>query len=106
TVLLFGYGGFVRNRLDVGRGERTPVGQLDEPEPLTSFDDDVQPSVGKPIDHLDHCGTSSDLAQALVVSEQQSELASLGQALSDELAVTRLEDVQRRSLPRKQHHSQ
>ncbi len=43
----------VREGLDGARVEAPSVGQLEEPEPVAAFDDDVQPAVLEALDDLD-----------------------------------------------------
>src|SRR6185503_15430450 len=88
--------------LDLGRHERAAVGELGDPDSLAPLDHDVQPPVVELLEHLDHSGPAADLAHAVVVGKHETELAALLEAFADELAVARLEDMQRRLLAREQ----
>jgi len=57
--------------------------------------DDVQPPVGKAVDHLHDRAADADVAHALVVLEHEPELVPEVEALADQLVIARLEDVQR-----------
>src|SRR4029079_7476995 len=89
--------------LDLGGHEGAALGELCDPDALAALDDDVQAPVLELLQHLDHAGTASDLAHAVVVREHEPELAALFQALADQLAVAGLEAVQRRLLSGQQH---
>ncbi len=96
----------VQQRLDLGRVEAAAGGQLDEPEPIPAFHDDVQPTVVEALQHFGHRRKRSHLAQAVVVGVHEPELALLLQALADQLLVPVLEDVERDLLGRKQDDSE
>ena len=53
--------------------ERAPLGQLEQPEPRSALDDDVEPAVVEALDHLGHRREGSDLAQAVVVRVDDAE---------------------------------
>jgi hypothetical protein len=86
--------------------EGAPLGELDEPEALAALDDDVQPPVVEPLEYLGDRGTRTDLAQPVVVRVDEPELDVLLEALAHELAVARLEDVQRHLLRRQEDDSE
>src|SRR6188472_1032855 len=92
----------VGQRLDRARVEAPPVGQLEEPEPVAALDDDVQPAVLEALDDLDDARESPRPAEAVVVREDEAERLLALEALGDELAVPRLEDVERHLLRRQQ----
>jgi hypothetical protein len=102
-VVAWRLAGVVLDLRHLGRGERPALRQLEQPKALASLDDDVQATVGKAVEDLDHPGAGADVAHALVVLEHETELAALVETLTDELPVAGLEDVQRGLLPRKQH---
>src|SRR5207253_2266353 len=64
--------------------------------------DDVQPAVVEPFQHLVHARTCPEVAYAVLICEDEAELALLVEALADQLAVARLEDVQRHALRRQE----
>ena len=84
------------------RLEAAALGQLDQLEALASLDDDVEPPVLEPVGDLDDGRECPDLADALVVGVDEPERRLLVHALGDQLAVARLEDVQRDLLGREQ----
>ncbi len=86
--------------------EAPPVRQLDEPEPRSALDDDVEPAVVHPLDDLDHGRGRADLADTVVVGVDETELAVEFEAFADQLAVARLEDVERDLLGREQHDAE
>ena len=92
----------VLDRLDLGGLERAAGGQLEHPEALPPLDDDVQAAVVEALEHLGDRRPGADVAQPVVVGEDEPELALLVEALADQLAVARLEDVQRHQLGREQ----
>src|SRR4029079_6577907 len=75
--------------------EAPSVGQLEEPEPVAPLDDDVQPAVLEALDDLGDARQRSRPAQAVVVRVDEAERLPVLEALGDELAVARLEDVER-----------
>ena len=93
----------VLDRLDEPGLERAALGQLEQPEPLAALDDDVEPAVVEAVEHLGDGRERADLAQAVVVGEDEPELTLLGEAFADQLLVAVLEDVQRDLLGREQH---
>ena len=102
-------GGEARRRhvaelLDPARVEAAARGQLHQAEALATLHDDVQAAVGKAFHDLDHGGAGTDRLDAVVVGIDEAELPILLQAFADQLEVARLEDVQRNTLRRKQHH--
>ncbi len=102
-LVLVGRVGLVREHLHLGRPEGAPVGQPDELEALPCLDDDVQAPVGEVVEHLDDVAARADVPHAFVVLEQEPEVAAEIEALPDQLAVARLEDVQRRLLAGNEH---
>src|SRR5439155_12579702 len=72
-------------------------------EALLALDRDVQPAVVEPVEHVDHRRTRADLAHPIVVREDEPELAVAVQALSDQLLVAQLEDVEWNPLRGEQH---
>ena len=105
-VLRLGGVVLVVDRLDASGHERAALGQLDQPEPLASFDDDVEPAVGEALDDLGDRRERPDLAQPVVVGVDDAERHALLEALADQLAVARLEDVQRHLLGGEQHEAE
>ena len=89
--------------LDAAGDERAALGQLDQPEPLATLDDDVEPAVVEALDDLGDRRERPDLAQAVVVGVDDAERHALLEALADQLAVARLEDVERHLLGGEQH---
>src|SRR6185436_1829568 len=85
----------VGQRFDRAGVEAPSVGQLEEPEPLAPLDDDVQPAILEALDDLDDARQRSRPAQAVVVRVDETERLPALEALGDELAVARLEDVER-----------
>jgi hypothetical protein len=83
--------------------KRAALGEPEEQEAVVGLDDDVETAVGKAVDHLDHRTAHADVAHALVVLEHEPELVPVIEALADQLAVARLEDVQRCLLARHEH---
>src|SRR4029079_8037725 len=82
--------------------EAPSVGQLEEPEPVAPLDDDVQPAVLEALDDLGDARQRSRPAQAVVVRVDEAERLPVLEALGDELAVARLEDVERDLLRRQE----
>ena len=70
------------------------------------LDDDVQAAVVEAVDHLDDRAAHAHVAHALVVLEHEPELVAEVEAFADQLAVARLEDVQRRLLAGHEHEVQ
>jgi hypothetical protein len=89
---------FVLELVDLRSDERAPFGQLDEAEGVAPLDDDVEPTVGEALEHLDDACAGSDLPHAVLVGEDEAEFDVLVEALADELLVAGLEDVQGRLL--------
>ena len=75
-------------------------------EPIAALDHDVEAAVVEPFEHLDDCRRRAHLANAGIVGEDQAELALVVEALADELAVARLEDVQGDALSRQKNDSE
>ena len=67
-----------------------------------AFDNDVEPAVVEALEHVGHARERSDLAHALLVGVDEPELDLFLEALADQLAVARLEDVERHALGREQ----
>jgi hypothetical protein len=88
----------VRQLFYLGRPEGPALGEHEELKTVARLDDDVQASVGKAVEHLDHRAARAHLPHALVVLEEKTEVFSAVETLADQLAVARLEDVQRRLL--------
>src|SRR5687767_3517116 len=105
-LVLRGRVGLVRKLLDLGRLERAALGELDELDALARLDDDVQPPVRELVDHLDHGAACPHVAHALLVLEDEAEVAARVEALADQLPVARLEDVQGRLLAGGEHEAQ
>ena len=73
-----------------------PPRQLEEPEALAALDDDVHRSVVERLDDRSDARTRPDLVhRAVAGGEHEPELAVRLEALADQLAVARLEDVER-----------
>ncbi len=91
----------VLDRDAVGRevGVRLLVHPLDL-QWLSARHDDAQASVVESLDDLEPDGEAADLSQALVVRMHDAERLRAGEAACDELAVARLEDMQRQHLAR------
>ena len=89
--------------LDLAGAESAALRQAEELEAVVRLDDDVQAAVREAVDHLDDRAADADVAHALVVLEHEAELVPEVEALADQLAVARLEDVQRRLLARHEH---
>ncbi|OLS98023.1 hypothetical protein BJF90_41615 [Pseudonocardia sp. CNS-004] len=91
--------------------------QVDQPEPARTLGGQVEPAVGQPLDVAQHCGAADRVQarDAVVVGRpalpdrDDAELA-VGHRARDEvdgeLAVARLEDVQRQRRPGQQHRAQ
>ena len=92
----------VADALDLGGLERPAAGELDEAEPLPPLDDDVEPAVREALQHPGDRGERPDLANPVLIGEDEPELAVARQALPDQLLVAILEDVQRHALGREQ----
>ncbi len=75
-------------------------------EALLPLDDDVEPAVVEALEHVGDERARSELAHAMLVGEHETELALIVDALVDQLAVARLEDVQRNALRREQHNAE
>ena len=105
-VLRLGGVVLVVDRLDAAGHERAALGQLEQPEPLAPFDDDVEATVGEALDDLGDRRERPDLAQPVVVGVDDAERHALLEALPDQLAVARLEDVQRHLLGGQQHEAE
>ena len=88
--------------LDLGRVERAPARQLQQPEPPAPFHEDVQPAVLEPFEHVGDRRERADLTQPPLVREHEPELAVVGEALGDQLLVPVLEDMQRHALRRQE----
>ena len=72
-------------------------------EAVDSLDNDIQPPVVEVLQHLYDGGARPDLPQTVFVGEDEAELVARLQALADQLAIPRLEDVERALLARKEH---
>ena len=84
--------------------KRSPLGELRDAEPLTPLDDDVQPAVVERLE-VDHVSERADVPNAvLLVGEHQTERLVALEALADQLAIAKLEDVQRDLLRREQRN--
>jgi len=81
--------------------ERPRVSRSSE-EASAAFDDDVDPAVVEALEHLGNPREGSDLAHALLVGVDQPELAVVLESFADQLAIPRLEDVERHALCGKQ----
>ena len=93
----------VVDRLDLAGQELAPGRQLAQAEAVVALDDDVHPPVVEHLQHLDDRRAGPDLAPALLVFEHEPELVAASQALSDQLLVARLEDVERHALRRQEN---
>ena len=82
--------------------ERPALGELVEVEALTALDEDVEPAVLEPRQHLDDSRTRSHVADPLVVGVDEPELRLGLEALADQLLVALLEDVKRQLLGRQE----
>ena len=89
--------------LDLAGVEASSVGHPDQPEALASLDDDVEPSVVVALHHLDHARAASRSPARRRRRRRRAEWLLLVEALADQLAVARLEDVQRHLLAGQQH---
>ena len=92
----------VDDGLHGSRLEAAALGQLEELEAIASLDDDVEPPVLEPVGDLDHGRERPDLPDPVVVGVDEPEGALLVDALGDQLAVARLEDVEGDLLGREQ----
>jgi gamma-glutamyltranspeptidase/glutathione hydrolase len=107
VLFVLGVGVVVDDLLDDPRLERAAGRQLEQPEPFASLDDDVQAAVLEPVDDRGHVRARADLVHGAVARrEHEPELAVGLDALADQLAVARLEDVQRDPLRRHEHERQ
>ena len=97
----------VDHRLHEPGRERPAGGQLEQAKALASFDDDVHPSVVEHLQHLEHRRPRPDLMDRTVAGgEHEAEVGLVLDALLDQLAVARLEDVQRNPLRGNEHDRQ
>ena len=95
--------GLVRQRVDEGRREGASLGELVDPETLAPLDHDVESAVVVALKHLDDRSPGPDRPHAGVVGEHEPKLAVTLEAFADQLAVARLEDVERTLLARDEH---
>ena len=82
------------------------IGQLEEPEAIAALDDDVEAAVREPVGHLDHGRECPDATEPVVVREHEPERLVGVEALRDQLAIARLEDVERHLLGREQDEAE
>ena len=93
----------VGDRFHAAGRECAALGQLEQPEPGAALDEDVQAPVLELLHDLSDGGQRPDLTEAVVVGVDDAERAPVHEALPDQLAVARLEDVQRHLLGGQQH---
>src|SRR3954447_10531962 len=103
-----GVGGVVLvvDDLDAAGRERAAFGQLQQPEAGAALDDDVEPAVVEALDHLGDRRERPDLAQAVLVGVDDAERDVVLNALADELAVARLEDMEWHLLRGQEHEAE
>ena len=79
------------------------VVQVFDLEALQSLAQDVQASIGIPVEHADDLGGAADHGQALALRLYHAKRALARQALADHLPITVFEDVERQRCSRKEH---
>ena len=93
-------------RLDQRRPEAPTLGGLDNPEAIATLDDDIEPPVREAVQHLGDGGARPYALRLALVAEKEAELLRLLEAFADQLAVSRLEDVERDPLRRQEDNPQ
>jgi len=93
-------------RRDLSGVEAPASRKLEQPEASAALDEYVHPPIRHSSEHLGNPCACADVANSLVVGEDEPELVTRVEALADELLVSLLEDVQRDALCREQHERQ
>ena len=93
----------VGDRLDLGGEKRTALCLRDDAEALPALDRDVETAVVEAVEHVHDGRTCADVPHAVVVGEDETELAVVREALADQLLVAELEDVERDPLGGHEH---
>ena len=101
----------LRRRVDELLDDRRRIAEavldLDQPDRRDALDEDVELAVVVLFDHLDDLRRAAEFAGvAVVVGQHEAERLVVLEAAGGEIAVARLEHVQRGLLVRQQHHAE
>jgi histidinol-phosphate aminotransferase len=103
ALLVGGLVVLVGDLVHLARHEGPTLRELDELEPLAALHDDVQATVVEAFEDGDDRSARPDLAHPGLVGEHETEVGVLVDALSDQLLVAGLEDMERHPLARQEH---